>query len=247
MATRLEAALERVDEQITQEASTRRAPFTEEFLEEIRQTDMMSVVGEYVTKPFGRGRMVNCPFHDDKNPSMQVHDDHAHCFGCHWHGDQIKFVMDIDHVSFRQAVTRIAAIAGLPLAFAGPEEQEELQRRRAEQEILRERLEALRWDARVRMPEILNHAADLRWRMPEPLNGEMLLALTRLEMAALEFVFGGGVEEYVRMVQAEQELFFWIDAAQWVMEKDDHYGLAVRTEPPRHQMFDYYWVFGDPD
>ena len=35
--------------------------------------------------------MINCIFHDDKNPSMKLYHDHFYCFGCGEHGDVIAF------------------------------------------------------------------------------------------------------------------------------------------------------------
>ena len=32
-----------------------------------------------------------CPFHNDRNPSLFVDDDHYHCYGCGEHGDVIDF------------------------------------------------------------------------------------------------------------------------------------------------------------
>lgn len=52
-----------------------------------------------------------CPFHSEKTPSFYVNDakGFAHCFGCSWHGDQIRFVMDKDGCGFIEAVQRIDA------------------------------------------------------------------------------------------------------------------------------------------
>lgn len=46
-----------------------------------------------------------CPFHAEDTPSFFVYrdDNHAHCFGCGWHGDAIAFVMRLHEVGFRKA------------------------------------------------------------------------------------------------------------------------------------------------
>lgn len=51
-----------------------------------------------------------CPFHSEKSPSFTVIDalEFAHCFGCGWHGDVIKFVMDRENCGFREAYQRLA-------------------------------------------------------------------------------------------------------------------------------------------
>jgi len=237
MATRLEAALERVDEQITREAGPPGAPFTEEFLGEIRQTDMMSVVGEYVTKPFGRGRMVNCPFHDDKNPSMQVHDDHAHCFGCHWHGDQIKFVMEIERVNFRQAVARIAAIAGLPLTSADPGERDELQRRQRERRELCEWYERERLDAAVRIPALFQKAESLLPKLPKHIALQLDMAIGRLFYNRIGFLLEGDDGEYPTMAKAEENLRFEISAAEFVIDlSEETNGQHPLLQPPKYPL-----------
>lgn len=51
-----------------------------------------------------------CPFHQERTPSFTVVDanEWAHCFGCGWHGDVIRFVMEIEGCSFREAYQRLA-------------------------------------------------------------------------------------------------------------------------------------------
>lgn len=55
----------------------------------------------------GRPAMFLCPFHRESTASFAVYEDHAHCFGCGWHGDVIKFVMDMEGLDFMGAVRRI--------------------------------------------------------------------------------------------------------------------------------------------
>ena len=51
-----------------------------------------------------------CPFHDEKSPSFHVtlSKGYFHCFGCHKGGDVIKFLMDMDHISFVEAIEKLA-------------------------------------------------------------------------------------------------------------------------------------------
>jgi DNA primase len=62
-----------------------------------------------------------CPFHNEKSASFTISDakGFGHCFGCGWHGDVIRFVMDKLGCGFREAYRRLAS-ADLP-AFT-PEE-----------------------------------------------------------------------------------------------------------------------------
>jgi hypothetical protein len=54
-----------------------------------------------------RNGMAICPFHDDKDPSFSTKNNFGHCFGCQWSGDQIKFLMERDGLSFPDAVKRL--------------------------------------------------------------------------------------------------------------------------------------------
>ncbi|MFC8430173.1 DNA primase [Streptomyces sp. NPDC057253] len=80
-----------------------------------------AVVSEYLQlRNAGGGNLKGlCPFHDEKSPSFQVSPSKGlfHCFGCQEGGDTITFVMKVDHLSFSEAVERLAAQAGLTLRY----------------------------------------------------------------------------------------------------------------------------------
>lgn len=61
-------------------------------------------------KRAGRELQGLCPFHQESTPSFFVNDakGFAHCFGCGWHGDVIKFVIDREGCDFREAYGRLA-------------------------------------------------------------------------------------------------------------------------------------------
>lgn len=77
-----------------------------------------------------------CPFHQERTPSFTVHDTKgfAHCFGCGWSGDIIRFVMAADGLSFVDACAAITS-GDLPLvdqqALAKAKEEDEATKRRA--------------------------------------------------------------------------------------------------------------------
>ena len=56
---------------------------------------------------------ITCPFHDDNTPSMQVYDDHVHCFGCGVHLDLIDFVMMVEGINRAEALNTLAGWKGL--------------------------------------------------------------------------------------------------------------------------------------
>ena len=90
------------------------------------RTSIVDVVSEYVTlKPAGSGNVKGlCPFHDEKTPSFNVSPTKGvyFCYGCGAGGDAITFVMSREHLSFVEAVERLAARAGIQLRYveAGP-------------------------------------------------------------------------------------------------------------------------------
>ncbi|KRD24654.1 MULTISPECIES: DNA primase [unclassified Streptomyces] len=80
-----------------------------------------AVVSEYLQlRGAGGGNLKGlCPFHDEKSPSFQVSPSKGlfHCFGCQEGGDTITFVMKVDHLTFSEAVERLAAQAGITLRY----------------------------------------------------------------------------------------------------------------------------------
>ncbi|MBE3563031.1 MAG: DNA primase [Hydrogenibacillus schlegelii] len=95
------------------------ARLPEELVERVRAaSDIVDVVGEYVAlKKRGRSYMGLCPFHPDRTPSLSVVPDQQffHCFGCHIGGDVFRFIMEIEGMSFPEAVKHLADRAGIPL------------------------------------------------------------------------------------------------------------------------------------
>lgn len=91
-------------------------------IEDVRdRARIEDVVSQYVTlKPAGVGSMKGlCPFHDEKTPSFNVrtHVGRYHCFGCGEGGDAISFIMNIEHISFVEAVEFLAEKTGVSLQY----------------------------------------------------------------------------------------------------------------------------------
>ncbi|WP_437585009.1 DNA primase [Paramicrobacterium sp. CJ85] len=97
-------------------------------IEEVKsRTNIADVIGEYVTlKSAGVGSVKGlCPFHDERTPSFHVRPQVGfyHCFGCGESGDVITFLQKMDHVTFAEAIERLAQRAGVELHYedgAGP-------------------------------------------------------------------------------------------------------------------------------
>src|SRR2546423_11480787 len=85
------------------------------------RTSIVDVISEQVTlKSAGGGNLKGlCPFHDEKTPSFTVSSARNvyFCHGCGAGGDAIRFVMETDHLSFVEAVERLATRAGLQLRY----------------------------------------------------------------------------------------------------------------------------------
>jgi DNA primase len=99
------------------------------------RTSIEDVVREHVTlRPAGVGSLKGlCPFHDEKSPSFHVRPLLGvwHCFGCSEGGDAISFVQKVDHLTFAEAVERLAAKVGVELRYedGGGRPREEVGRR----------------------------------------------------------------------------------------------------------------------
>ena len=92
----------------------------ESFLQElVEKNDIVDVVGEYVrlTKRSGSNQFGLCPFHSEKTPSFSVSPDRQiyHCFGCGKGGGVINFIMEIENLSFPEAVEFLAKRVGMTM------------------------------------------------------------------------------------------------------------------------------------
>ncbi len=92
-----------------------------DFAEQVKSSvDIVTVIGEYVRlkKAGGSPRYTGlCPFHTEKTPSFSVHSTHQfyNCFGCHASGDLFKFVMEIERISFFEALKLVAERNGMTM------------------------------------------------------------------------------------------------------------------------------------
>ncbi|KJQ55556.1 DNA primase [Microbacterium sp. SA39] len=85
------------------------------------RTNIADIIGERVSlKSAGVGSLKGlCPFHDEKSPSFHVRQQvgYYHCFGCGESGDVYSFLREMDHVSFTEAVERLAGRIGYTLHY----------------------------------------------------------------------------------------------------------------------------------
>ena len=99
--------------------------FGEHFLEELKARVRPSdVVGRHVKlKRQGREFAGLSPFTNEKTPSFFVNDEKGfyHCFSSGKHGDQISFLMEVEGLSFPEAVEALATMAGMEMPKADPQ------------------------------------------------------------------------------------------------------------------------------
>ena len=99
--------------------------FTEDFMDEIKaRTRVSDIVGRHVKlKRQGREFAGLSPFTNEKSPSFFVNDEKGfyHCFSSGKHGDSISFMMEVEGLSFPEAVERLAGMAGISLPAEDPD------------------------------------------------------------------------------------------------------------------------------
>ena len=87
-----------------------------------RRASIVEVISDHVTlKKAGRNHLGLCPFHAEKTPSFTVSEEKGiyHCFGCQSGGSVFHFLMNYDHLSFPEAVERVAKRYGIAVEHQG--------------------------------------------------------------------------------------------------------------------------------
>ena len=109
--------------------------FPPSFLDElIARNPIEDVVGQYVSlKRSGSNMFGLCPFHGEKTASFSVSPDKGiyYCFGCHKGGGAVNFMMEVEGLSYPDAVRALAKRAGMQVP-----EDEQYQSRYRQQERL---------------------------------------------------------------------------------------------------------------
>lgn len=95
-------------------------PSRMDFVQQLKSSvDIVRVIGERVRLRRASGNRYQglCPFHTEKTPSFSVytHIQAYKCFGCGAHGDVIKFVEQIENVSFYEALKILAEQNNIPM------------------------------------------------------------------------------------------------------------------------------------
>jgi len=80
--------------------------------------DIVDVISTYINvKRRGKNFLALCPFHPDKNPSMNISQEKKvyHCFSCGASGNVFRFVQDFEKISFFEAAQKLASRAGIDI------------------------------------------------------------------------------------------------------------------------------------
>lgn len=98
-----------------------------------QKLDVTEVLGDYIQlKPAGIGSLkALCPFHTERTPSFHVSRERQswHCFGCDKGGDIFSFVMEMDGLTFPEALRHLAKKAGVELPAYKPTAQDNTRER----------------------------------------------------------------------------------------------------------------------
>ncbi|MEN3008881.1 DNA primase [Pseudothermotoga sp.] len=101
-----------------------------DLVERIKQSiDIVELVSQYVSlQKVGSSYRGLCPFHAEKTPSFFVNPTLKlyHCFGCGAAGDVIKFLQEIEHISFQEALERLAKMVGIELKLSATQSEKDL-------------------------------------------------------------------------------------------------------------------------
>jgi DNA primase len=84
----------------------------------LNRIDIVDLIDGYVPlKKAGANYKACCPFHGEKSPSFTVSPTKQfyHCFGCGVNGTAISFLMEYDHMEFREAIEKLASSAGMEI------------------------------------------------------------------------------------------------------------------------------------
>jgi DNA primase len=104
----------------------------EETIQQIRdRADIVGLIGRFVSlKKAGANYRGLCPFHNEKTPSFNVRPDRGsfYCFGCQKGGNAISFLMEIENLTFPEAVRTLAAEVGIEIAEDRPGKRGESER-----------------------------------------------------------------------------------------------------------------------
>jgi DNA primase len=107
--------------------------FPQTFIDDLkRQADIVRIVQDYVPlKKAGANWRAPCPFHKETKPSFNVNPSKEmfFCFGCHKGGTVFNFIMEMERISFPEAIKLVAEKSGVALPVMIDDDRFETRRR----------------------------------------------------------------------------------------------------------------------
>ena len=97
----------------------------------LEKTDIVSIIGDHVRLMKKGGRWIGlCPFHSEKSPSFNVDPEKGlyYCFGCQKGGSAVQFLMELEKLSFPEAMEELAKKAGVTLEIEDTPSEEQKDR-----------------------------------------------------------------------------------------------------------------------
>ena len=130
------------------------------FIDDLKnRADIVRIIQPYAElKKKGANWMACCPFHQEKTPSFSVNPSKGFykCFGCGKGGSVYNFLMDMEGLSFPEAIKRVAEISGVMLPepiddeqFARTKKKKEEKKKLADQIIDLNRLAMEFWETEL--------------------------------------------------------------------------------------------------
>ncbi|MGI8669799.1 MAG: DNA primase [Aridibacter sp.] len=111
--------------------------YPQHFIDELQnRADIVRIVRDFVDlKKKGSNWMGCCPFHSEKTPSFSVSQNKGlyKCFGCGKGGNSFTFLMEIEGLSFPEAIEEVAQKSGIPLPE--PIDDKTYQKRKEKKEV----------------------------------------------------------------------------------------------------------------
>ena len=112
--------------------------YPESWVEELRErADLVQIISSYVPlKKKGRNYWGLCPFHGEKTASFSVNPEGRfyYCFGCKAGGSVINFIMEMEHLTYGEALKYLADLVHLPVPQ--PVDDPDYQKRQSQNERL---------------------------------------------------------------------------------------------------------------
>ncbi|TPR14087.1 DNA primase [Apilactobacillus timberlakei] len=91
----------------------------EDVIDKVRdQTNISDVVGQFVSlHKSGKNLFGLCPFHEENTPSFSVNEQKQifHCFSCGRGGNVFKFLMELQNLSYPEAINKVADMQGIKI------------------------------------------------------------------------------------------------------------------------------------